>query len=262
MANLSISKAWDETRETVARDGGLLTTIALAVFVLPGVISDIVTPAAPAGQLPKPGLWMVLAGIALVIALAGQLAVIRLAIGSRLTVGEAIGHGARRVPAYLAATLIWVVPFSIIAVLLVGSSGGQMQAMSPAAALGLVLLFFIGLFFAIRMLMSSSVASAEAVGPVAILQRSWQLTSGHWFRLFGFFLVFLIGAIVAILALAAVSGVVAQLAFGGVEPFSVGALFVALVVQLASAIVSVLLMVMLARIYVQLAGDGVPTTGS
>ena len=54
---------------------------------------------------------MIVAVIALIIALVGQLAIIRLAIGSRLTVGEAIGHGARRVPAYLAATLIWVLPF-------------------------------------------------------------------------------------------------------------------------------------------------------
>ena len=93
MAKLSISKAWDETRETLKRDGGLLVTIALALMVLPGIVRELVTPAAPAGQLPKVGYWVIVAVIALIIALAGQLAVIRLAIGSRLTVGEAIGHG-------------------------------------------------------------------------------------------------------------------------------------------------------------------------
>ena len=74
--------------------------------------------------------------IALLIALVGQLAVIRLAIGSGLTVGEAIRHGARRAPAYLAATLMWVLPILVVAVLLAGSSGGQMQTMSPGPPWG------------------------------------------------------------------------------------------------------------------------------
>jgi hypothetical protein len=264
---LSISKAWEETKTVIARDGGLLTTIALALFVLPGVVSDVATPAAPSGMLPDFGYWTILTAISLVIALAGQLAVIRLAIGSRLTVGEAISHGVRRAPAYLAATLIWVLPFVIVAVLLVRNIGGEAQNTSPAAAVGMLALVCVMLFFAIRMLMTSAVASAEPVGPLVILRRSWELTGGHWWRLFGFFLIFLIGAIVSVVAVSAVSGVIAQLVFGGIDRLTVGGLFVALVTQIVSAAVSILLMVMIARIYVQLAGDGaaevsVPTSGS
>ena len=266
MAKLSISKAWDETRQVFARDGGLLTTIGLALFVLPGVVSDVVTPVTPTEQLPKLGYWTVLTAIALLIALAGQLAVIRLAIGSRQTVGEAIRHGARRAPAYLAATLMWVLPFVIATVLLAGKVVGPVQTASPMAALALLLLSSVVLFLAIRMMMTSPVASAETVGPVAILQRSWELTRGHWLRLFGFFLVFVIGAVVVVIAVSAVSGILAQLIFGGVEPYTVGALFVALIIQIVSAAVSVLLMVMLARIYVQLVGEdaavAVPTSGT
>lgn len=266
MAKLSISKAWDEAKQVIARDGSLLTTIALALFVLPGVVSDIATPATPKGQLPNLGYWTVLTAIALLIALAGQLAVIRLAIGTRLTVGEAIRHGVGRAPAYLAATLMWVLPFLVVAVLLASKTVGDPQARSPIAALALILVCGVVLFFAIRMMMTSPVASAEPVGPVAILRRSWELTSGHWLRLFGFFLMFVIGAVVAIIVAQTLSGIVAELIFGGTKPFTVGALFVALVVQIVSAAVSVLLMVMLARIYVQLGGEGaavkVPTSGS
>lgn len=266
MARLSISRAWDETRATISRDGRLLTTIALALFVLPGVISDIATPPAPAGQLPKPGIWLLLAAIALVIALAGQLAVIRLAMGSRLTVGEAIGHGVRRAPAYFAATLMWIGPLAIIAVLLASQMVDNPQPSGPLA-LAMLLLVCVGVYLGIRMLMAAPIASAEALGPVAILRRSWGLTAGHWWKLFGFFLIFLVGAIVAVLAVSAVGGVIAQLVFGGVAPMTVGALFVALVVQLVSATVSVVLVVMLARIYLQLSGEGaaeasVPTSGS
>ena len=203
----------------------------------------------------------------LLIALVGQLAVIRLAIGSRLTVGEAIGHGARRAPAYFVATIIWILPFLIIGALLFGMVAKDPTNAPPAAAFALLLLACVMLFFAIRMLMTSPVASAEPVGPVAIIKRSWEMTRGNWWRLFAFFLLFVIAVLVAVTAVGAVAGVIAELVLGGDEPLTVGALFVALLTQLVSAAVSVVLMVMLARIYVQLAGDGaaeasVPTSGS
>ena len=267
MAKLSISRAWDEARGTLATNASLLSTIGLAMFVLPGVIGELVTPSAPEGQLPPLGAWTVVAVIVVLIALVGQLAVIRLAIGSRSTVGEAIGHAARRAPAYFAATLIWILPFVLVGAVLIGMIARNPSEAPPSAILALLLLACVMLFFAIRMLMTSAVASAEPAGPLAILRRSWELTSGHWWRLFGFFLIFLIGAIVAVVAVSAVSGVIAQLVFGGIDRLTVGGLFVALVTQIVSAAVSILLMVMIARIYVQLAGEGaaevsVPISGS
>jgi hypothetical protein len=267
VAKLSISKAWDDTRAIMARDGKLLMTIALALFVLPGVVSALVTPETPDGQFPPVGYWTILTIIALLIALVGQLAVIRLGIGSRATVGEAIGDGARRAPGYIAATVIWLLPFLIVGAILLGLIGRDPENVSPGAAIALLLLVAAMLYFAIRMLMTSAVASAEAANPVAILKRSWELTRGSWLRLFGFFLVFLIAAVIVVTAVSAIIGIVAELALGGVEPMTVGALIVALVSQIISAAVSVLLMLMIARIYVQLAGRGeaeasVPTTGS
>ena len=266
MTKLSISKAWDESRAVIARDGSLLATIALALFVLPGVISDIATPAASPGELPKPGYWIVLTVLALLVTLVGQLAVIRIAIGSGLTVGEAIRHGAQRAPVYLAATLIWVLPVLVITVLLAAKVVGPPANASPIAALALILLCGVVLWFAIRMLMTSPVASAEAVGPVEILRRSWQITQGHWLRLFGFFVAVIVGALVVITAVTAIGGILAKIIFGGVEPLTVGALFVALLGQIVSGAVSVILMVMVARIYVQLGGESaavkVPTSGT
>ncbi len=267
MARLSISKAWEEARGTVGRNGSLLTTVGLAMFVLPGVVSDLVTPDAPAGQIPPLGGWTAIAAIAILVALVGQLAVIRLAIGSGPTIGEAIGHGARRAPVYFLATLIWILPFLLVGAMLFGVIARDPQEAPPAALLALLVLACIMLFFAIRMLMTSPVASAEALGPVGIVRRSWQLTAGNGLRLFVFFLLFIIVFVVAAMAVGAIIGVIAELVLGGTEPMSIGALFVSLVTQMVSAAVSVVLMVMLARIYVQLAGDGaaeasVPTTGS
>jgi len=262
MAGLSISKAWDETKQVVARDGSLLTTIALALFVLPGVISETVAPAAKPGEFPPLGYWTIVSVLALMIALVGQLSVIRLAMGSRLTVGEAIGHGARRAPAYLAASLIWLLPFTFFAFLLAKRVVGETP--SAGAALALLVLLPTLIFFAVSMIMSSSVASAETVGPLGILRRSWELTRGHWWRLFAFFLLFLIGAFVGTAAVGMMVTILAKLILGSVDPMTVGALLVALVTQLVRATISVLLMVMLARIYAQLAGGeaSAPSSGT
>jgi hypothetical protein len=252
---LSISKAWDEARAIIARDGSLLMTIALALFVLPGVISETVTPDAPVGEFPPVGYWTVVTVIALLIALVGQLAVIRLGTGSRATVGEAIGDGARRAPAYLAASLIWLLPFLLIGAVLLGLVARDPENPSGPAVIGLLLLVCVMLYFAIRMLMTSAVASTESANPLAIIRRSWELTRGHWLRLLGFFLVFLLGALFVVVAVGQIVGIIAELALGGTEPMTLGGLLTSLITQIVSAAVSVLLMLMIARIYVQLAGE-------
>ena len=55
MAKLSISRAWDESRGVLGRDGALLATVAVALLVLPGIVSDLVSPEAPQGPLPVRG---------------------------------------------------------------------------------------------------------------------------------------------------------------------------------------------------------------
>jgi hypothetical protein len=116
------------------------------------------------------------------------------------------------------------------------------------------------------MLVTAPVASAEEIGPVAIIRRSWSLTAGHWWHLLGFLLAFFIGAVVALLAVSAATGAIAVLLFGPIEPMSASALLVALVEALANAAITGLFAVMLARIYAQLSGSGaqasVPSSGT
>jgi hypothetical protein len=256
MAKLSISKAWDESKRIIGENGSLLVTIALALFVLPGVISDVVSPGTPAGELPKLGYWTAIGAIAFLISLVGQLAVIRLAVGSRQTVGEAIGHGARRAPSYVAATIVWFIPFMLIGWWLVQGLRGRPEEASPITALGLLLLVVVMLFVGVRMMMTAPVASSENIGPLAILRRSWDMTRGHWLRLFGFLVLIMVAMLVMIAAVGAVMGVLATAAFGALGPMTIGALLVSLISQLVGAAISVVFMVMLARIYVQLAGAG------
>ena len=265
MAKLSLSRAWDETRGVVARDGKLIAAVALAMFFLPGVVVGVVQPAAsPFPATVKEAVIMI---VVAVIALIGQLAIIRMALGARMTVGEALGHGARRVPAYLVAGLIWAGPL-IVAAFLIGpevwrapqtATGGQ----AAAALLIMLALLIIG----IRMMMTSSVASAEQAGPLEIVKRSWRLTSGNWWRLFALFCIFLLLMLVIMAAVGAVIGILGAVLFDPIEPMTVGALFVAACTQLVSAVLTTGLLIMLARIYAQLSGPAhadvtVPSSGT
>lgn len=266
MTKLSISQAWDEARVVLAQDGKLIGTVALALFVLPGLVLNAAFPRTPTA-MPQAHPWMLVAVIPILISLVGQLSVVRLAMQPHVSVGEAITHGVRRLLSYLGAVLAWTIPFMIVGSIFYSMVGRDPEHPSMGAALGLMAVTAIGLFISVRLILMSAVASAEQGGPIAIIQRSWTLTRGNWWRLFGFLLAFLVGALVLLIAAQSIAAVVARLLFHDVSsPLSVGGLLVSLVSQLVSGGVSVLLFVMLARIYVQLnsraqAEPGVPSTG-
>ena len=262
MAKLSLSRAWDETKGVLSRDGKLIGTVALALFFLPGVIAGVINP--DSENMPRTTSALVLLSIVALIGIIGQLAVIRLALGTRSTVGEAIRHGLQRAPSYIVASILWLCPFLILGYFLAAEALAHPATADPVSVLAALVIMIGLLFVSVRMLMTSSVATAEAVGPLDILRRSWALTSGHWWRLFAFLLLFLIVAVVAMSATGAVVGLVGKLLFGPVEAMSVHALFIALLVELVTTLVTLGFLVMVARIYLQLAGRevSVPSSGT
>lgn len=267
MGKLSLSRAWDETKAVLARDGRLFLWVALALFVLPGVILNVSVPEARAGDMPAPGVWLAIGLVAILVSLVGQLSVIRLGMGPHISVGEAIAHGAKRLLPYIAAVLIWIIPLMIAGLVLFELMGPKSAHPRPGAAIGLLVLTALGFYIAVRLLVASAVASAEQRGPIGILQRSWRLTHGNWWRLFAFLLLFGIGAFVLLIAVQSVMTLIAQMVLGGIGPLTLGGLVVAVVSQLVSASISIVFFVMIARIYVQLAGGGeaqssVPSSGT
>jgi hypothetical protein len=258
LAKLSLSRAWDETRDVLRREGKLITAVALAMLVLPGVIAQVATPTHPGAQVARAGYWTFLSLAAVVIALAGQLAIVRLALGPPVSVGDAIRHGIRRAPAYLGATLIWLLPFTAAILLLVSSSPNPQK---PSTGVALATLIAGGglIYVAVRLFVGVAVASAEPLGPLEILRRSWDLTKGRFGKLFVFLLIFFTGFAVLSLAVGAVVGSAVRLASGEAEQFTVSALLLALASQLIGALVTSTLMVMLAQIYTQMvASEGSP----
>lgn len=274
MHGLSISRAWEQTRAILTRDGRLFASVALALVALPSAVLGLVSPSGiSASSAPA---WVdIVAILASLIALAGQLAMIHLALTPGETVGAAIGHGARRMPIYFLAILLIVlgllvaaIPFgALLAIAGVPLDRSSDVEMNPAVVAAVLLYMALIVFVGVRMIMAAPVASAEGAGVVGMLKRSWQLTAGHWWRLFGFVVGFFIATLVALIAVAAAAGVVAGLLFGPVEPLSASALIVALAQSLVNAAVTVFFTVMLARIYAQLAGrdeaqPSVPSSGT
>ncbi|MFL6851842.1 MAG: hypothetical protein ACJ8EH_13435 [Sphingomicrobium sp.] len=270
MRGLSISAAWDESKAILAHDGRLLMTVALALVAFPSAINNLINPAGVAGTSP---LWVdAVTFVVTLLTLTGQLALIRLALGPSITVGSAISHGFQRLPAYCLVVVILLVGLFLLAVpcaVVLAALGVPLETrplqLTPAAALVLLIYLAVAVYFAVRLVLSSAVASAEDLGPIAILKRSWRLTAGNWWTLFGFLMIFVVAAIVLLVAIGSAAGVIVNLLVGSLQPMSAAALIVALIQAVVSAAITALFSVMLARIYLQLAGRNaqasVPSSG-
>ena len=255
MSKVSISQAWDETRAIVARDGKLISTVALALLVLPGVVMAVLMPRGVTLQTSEQQIWVAIILVVLVITFIGQLAIVRMAMAPHISVGEAIRHAGSRVLPFLGAFLLWAVPLLMLVAIPYGLIRNNPSAQQLPASLGLLAITIIGMFIFIRLMLIGPVAIAERGGSFAILGRSWTITKGNWWRLFGFLLMFGIGAIALLWAVSAALGVVAHLMVGTISALSIAGLILILVAQVLTAAIYVVLFVMQARIYTQLAGD-------
>ena len=262
MADLSISKAWDESRSLFASDGRLFTAIAVALMGVPSMISGLIAPEGLGVQSNQPWYVDLLLFAFMLVARVGQLALVRMALKPSLTVGAAIAHGARRMPVYLGTAMIITVAIIAVAVpvvviaMLSGVTFDSAAAtkMTPAMAVLVLVIVVIAVLIGVRMLMGTPVAAAESAGPVEIIKRSWRLTAGVWWKLLGFLVMILIGAGVVALAISMVVGSAVTIALGPIEPMSTSALVVGLFQGLFNAAFTAVFAVMLARIYVQLSG--------
>lgn len=275
MARLSISQAWVETRERLRRDGNLYLSVALALLVLPHTLAGLIVPGGQVGPGAGGAAPLLMLAVGLV-SLIGQIALVRLASGPSASVGEAIGHGARRLLPTLAALLLFgiliillAMPF-IMAMIALGMI--EPNAATPTGAragsfgLALLLLIVVAIVLSVRLMMILPVSSAEGLGPLKILRRSWQLTAGHYARLLGLLLLLVIAALTLMLVAAILGGIAGRLA-GDIEPMSLGALISAAFAAIAQAAFTILSSVMFARVYLQLVGRSgtgasVPSSGT
>ena len=261
MSSLSIGRAWDEAKAALSANRKLIVPVALGLILLPAVIVSMVEPRVPPGEAPPPGSWMLIGLAMVIVMIAGQLAIVLLVNGWRGSVGEAIGKAGRRTPVFILAALAYLVPVILIFSILLGIAGvgttaeGQVDLANFNATGWLVLLlFFLALVFvSIRLLPLLAVVASERTGAVAALKRSFAMTSGHFWRLFGFLLMLMIAFLILALTVGAVFGSLVQLTLGEPGPWTLSLLLIALAGGLVQAGFVMVYAGMVARIYAQLA---------
>ena len=247
--SVSIGTAWSEAAAFVRREKKLLAPLVLALMVVPATISQLMQPsnplAGPGGFAP----WMVIAALALLAGLAGQMAVSRLAMGWNGALGETILLALKRLPAALGALILFFLCLSLVllpmlvVLMLIGAPGA-------ALANSLTLLAVFGA--APRILLAPAMAMTGPMGPWALVKAAWRASSGQYWRLLGFFLLFLAASLIFALAASAVVGSIATLALGAPDPMSVSRLTIALAGGLVQGVVATVYAAMIGRIVAQL----------
>ena len=266
MSSLSIGKAWDEAKSALLANRKLIVPVALGLILLPAVVVSMVEPRVPPGEQPPPGSWMLVALAMVLVMIVGQLAIVLLVNGWRGSVGEAIGKAGRRTPTFILAALAYLVPVILLFSLLLGLAGvgtsasGQVDWANFNSSGWLVLMLFllVLVFVSIRLLPLLPVVVSEGTGAIASLKRSYALTSGQFWRLFGFVILLMIAFLILALTVGAVFGSLVQLTLGEPEPWSLSLLLIALAGGLVQAGFVMIYAGMVARIYAQLAA---PQTG-
>nr|WP_294848444.1 hypothetical protein [uncultured Sphingomonas sp.] len=262
MSSLSISKAWDESVAFINREVRLVFPLALAFFMLPSVIMGW---AQPAGSTSEGGIGGLSILLLMLLVMIGQIAIARLSVGWTGSIGGVITRAASRIWAYLAASITAYVPLFLVAMIVVtmimGANGmtdlakitPQQVAAMPSVAITIFVAALVAVAIATRILPMVAVAGAEDVGPLKLLKRSFALTRGHFFRLFG--VLILVGATTLLIdwAAQAVGGTLAALSLGAPEPFNLSALIIALLQGFVGAAASAIAAILIGRIYAQLA---------
>ena len=268
MPALSISGAWEDTKAIVVREGRLLASVSLALIVLPQSILWVIgLPVGPQATL----LSKIFYGVVILLGFAAQIALNRLAIGPSVTVGEAVTRGFARLPALFAALVILVVALVVLLMVVALGLGVAGVVVAPGAGeqpppmIVLLLLVLAVLTLAVCQLFIP-VAAEESAGPIRMFSRSWQLARSEYLRLLAFVIVVFLGITVATVAGEYVVGSALVVFVGPPGPATVSALVLGVVVGTIQAAFTVLGAVMLARIYLQLAGRpeaeaGVPSKG-
>ncbi|MBA3676811.1 MAG: hypothetical protein H0W74_05340 [Sphingosinicella sp.] len=234
----SYSAVWDDTARMLRDNASLLLAIAGAFLFLPALIVGYALPQPD----PEPGRivgvmiayfsvnwhWLLLANIVNMI---GAIAMLLLLVGAeRRTVGSAI------------VAALSILPFYFVAAILT----------NILVILGLIALIVPGLYLIGRLAVVGTVIVAENQNPGRAIGRSFMLTKGKGWVVFGLLALVLLAGIIVSWAVTAVLGSVSLLILGD----RIGGLLVIIFDALTSALLSTIIVVLCAAIYRRLAGSG------
>lgn len=191
MSSFSVDAVWEETIVFLRRESGLVLPVAMATFGLSTLILGLAT---DSGASNAPGsLFSGLRGAlmipALLLSVTGNMAVSLMVLRSRLSVGEALRIAVGRVPVAIIVGLIMgaaIFASLVVALVIVSLIALVVPADNATRVNEAVLLCCIPMLWCSARLFVMWPALADgAVGPIAALKRSFQLTRGNALRALG-----------------------------------------------------------------------------
>lgn len=235
MAKLDTNAAWKEASATVSANREVLLALAGVFFMLPSLAMAVIAgePEVVPGTNPEQmmaamsefyGTWWWIILLSMAVQIVGFLAMLTLMRDrSRPTVAETIRAA---LPGGLSALISWllmVVGLSVAGGVLIGLSG----LASPALAVIAALLFILGsIFVSMRLVLVAPVIAIEGtLNPLTAMLRSWRLTKGNFWRLFGFLLLIVILFAVVVGIAMMIVGLVLALATSGEPQRIIAAVF-------------------------------------
>ena len=268
------NQAWREAVASVSANRDVLVPVAGVFFLLPAIISTLflsdvqatilsnlgnpdVAEQAMEGHL---GQFLTVGLGAAIVQLIGFLALLALLTDrQRPTVGQAIVTGIKSLPTLIAASVLFVVGYVLVATLVTMLAAGLGALLNfPALTVVLSLLMLAAVVYVmVKLSLTLPVIIIEKVtNPVAALVRSWQLTKGQSLRLFVFYvLLFLAYAVISIVFAFLFMGLVSVVT----KPGTMSLLLTGVVSGVVGAAASVLMTAIFAAIHRQFAG---PSTGA
>jgi hypothetical protein len=261
---LEMNRAWNDAVRLLNKSRDVILVVAGVFFFLPYFAFILIGPDPMAGANPAQPLaaeetfarlshyysqvWWAFLLVALLQAL-GMLGLLALLTDRRRpTVAEALKIGAMKVLPYIAAYLLLGMAMAV-AVLLLATGAAITGAQWLIALIVMVaLVAWVALF--VRFSLVGPVMVKEAtMNPLGALGRSWALTTGNGWRLFGFYALLFIAMLVITILVSAVSGLIFGLL--GTEAARAGD---ALVTSIANAAWATIFLAVLSAVHDQFAG--------
>ena len=253
---LHLGRALEEVGRAMRQSAGLYLTVALAFGVLPTLVSSLALPNPQTAATQAPLVQFLLLTIVILLGIVGWIAIQRLSLLSE-SVGQAIARSPVPALKMFGVILLLALPVAFLMAPFFPSYQSSNPQEQAGAATAISLIMMIVLFPFVRFLLSLPIAAVEGGGVLQIMRRSWRLTRGNTWKLYGLALLFLIVlGLVTFVAQRALGSVILLL-LGEPRALSVSALLLALSVQLAQLTITLPFTILVARLYAQATGGAV-----
>ncbi|MEG3165880.1 hypothetical protein U1701_14880 [Sphingomonas sp. PB2P19] len=267
---VKMGNVWDRTVEVMNGRTGMIGGIAALGLFLPGVVRDAYVAAATPGTAAFALIGSALSLVALLAMVWAQLAIIAIATHPATTQSDAARQArARLAPAFGITLILGVIACAlilppIVALVLSGfdfAAAARGVPVTPGAfsrgtavfiAVYLLALGLVAIWLAARLVLLNAVILNERLG-VGAIRRSFALTRGLTWRIFGMIILFGIVLLVAVGAAQAVVGVIFRLVLGA-DGVGLAAFLAGVAGTVVSTGFTALATVFTAQLYVATAG--------